>query len=269
MDADQLIAMVARSEAVVEPMRRQAEELGVRFRVCSTAQQLSERIDRLGVAVIVLEDLREGAQSLEEHRWLESIGFLQPRILLVREAKLANVVKAMRMGVFSVHVDPENEDHFPQMVRDALSAAQADIAQARVREATMERLRALADGELAVLRGMLEGKLNKRVANQLEISERTVEARRKRVFNKMDCRSVAALTRLIVETIGYKELINLCEAIPSSVPPPHLKTETSPTDKQTAAGADDIRSDSGTPAPHFKAPARSVAPKNEESHRPK
>lgn len=55
------------------------------------------------------------------------------------------------------------------------------------------RLAALEPGELYMLKMMLDGKVNKNIAIRLGIALRTVEARRKRVLEKMGTRSLSEI----------------------------------------------------------------------------
>lgn len=180
------------------------------------------RVSPHEVGVLVLADPAVGKQALEQFRQLRQGGFIQPVLLVVREVHLPTVVQAMREGAVAV-LDPHTNDvTIARELNDALSQCVAARDAHQQRQHTLERLQALADGELDVLRGMLEGQLNKRVANQLSISERTVEARRKRIFDKMETRSVACLTRKIVESIGYDQFLAICDRGPHDVPAPHF-----------------------------------------------
>ncbi|XZE55700.1 response regulator transcription factor [Planctomycetaceae bacterium SH139] len=224
MDADLIIVVVTNRDELGEELRLHAESIGVRFWRCSAVEKLAGRLDPVGTGVIVLDDPADGSAAAEQHSYLREQGYIFPRMLIVREAKLDRVVAAMRAGMFSVHILARHDPTFVPLLREALEQSQQIAANAQRWHETMLKLKGLADGELAVLRGMLEGKLNKRVANQLGISERTVEARRKRIFEKMDTKSVACLTRLIVETIGYENFLRICDSSPQQIPAPHFTT---------------------------------------------
>ena len=59
-----------------------------------------------------------------------------------------------------------------------------------------ERLAALTERERGVLQRIVEGKANKVIAAELDISVKTVEAHRAKVMEKMDVRTVPALVDL-------------------------------------------------------------------------
>jgi DNA-binding NarL/FixJ family response regulator len=61
------------------------------------------------------------------------------------------------------------------------------------------RLASLTPRERDVLRGIVQGKTNKEIAAELEISSRTVESHRESLMSKLGVHHVAALTRLALE----------------------------------------------------------------------
>jgi two-component system response regulator DctR len=61
------------------------------------------------------------------------------------------------------------------------------------------RLRELTDRERDVLRLVIDGLPNKLIADQLDISVRTVEVHRSRVFDKMNVKSAVELANLLRE----------------------------------------------------------------------
>jgi FixJ family two-component response regulator len=63
----------------------------------------------------------------------------------------------------------------------------------------LERFTRLAPQDRQVLQLILEGSKNRTMAKRLDVSLRTVENRRRRVFDVMQAESVAELTRMVVE----------------------------------------------------------------------
>jgi FixJ family two-component response regulator len=67
----------------------------------------------------------------------------------------------------------------------------------------MQRIGSLTAREHEILTYLITGMLNKQIAYELKISERTVKAHRKQVFDKMSVNSIAELVRL-TEKVGVK-----------------------------------------------------------------
>jgi DNA-binding NarL/FixJ family response regulator len=70
------------------------------------------------------------------------------------------------------------------------------------RQQVLDYCRMLTPSELEVLCCILEGSLNKAIASKLDVSERTVENRRRKIFDTFGSHSVAVVTRMVSETIG-------------------------------------------------------------------
>ena len=99
----------------------------------------------------------------------------------------------LRDAVLAVH---EGRDYFTARVTQQLSVAlRAEIEQ----EQRRSRLGSLTNREREVLLLVAQGLTNREIGDQLEISPRTVETHRERVMGKLRIRTVAGLTRFVVE----------------------------------------------------------------------
>jgi two-component system response regulator TtrR len=65
-----------------------------------------------------------------------------------------------------------------------------------------ERLAALTEREREVMGRVIEGKQNKLIAAELDISVKTVEVHRAKVMEKMGADSVAELVQLMLQRTG-------------------------------------------------------------------
>jgi DNA-binding NarL/FixJ family response regulator len=74
------------------------------------------------------------------------------------------------------------------------------------------RLASLTDHETLVLKLSLQGKRIPDIARQLQVSQRTIEQRRRRVFEELGIDSVAVLARLILLSRDIGDLTEKCES---------------------------------------------------------
>ena len=119
-------------------------------------------------------------------------------VYVMAEADVPTAVSLMQQGAVTVLEKPCPKVELLEAIRLALDRdrilrdSQLRIAQARCRIAS------LTNKERSVMELMIDGRANKAIATELDVSVRTVEARRQRVFKKTKTHSIAELVRLVV-----------------------------------------------------------------------
>ena len=122
-----------------------------------------------------------------------------PLVFLTGHGDIASTVRAMRSGAEDFLEKRAAKEELLDAVRRALLRdAHAREARTRQREQE-ERFRALSVREREVLSHVLRGRLNKQIAGDLGINERTVKMHRTAIMTKLGVRSVAALSQLSQE----------------------------------------------------------------------
>jgi len=148
----------------------------------------------------VITDLRLGGLDGMEvlHRLLDREIPL-PVIIVTAYADTAVTVRALRRGAVAVLDKPFRDDELWSFVQEALARSEEEIRRNRRQTELLERFRRLSPQDRQVLQLILEGSKNRLMAKRLEVSLRTVENRRRRIFDVMQAESVAELTRMVVE----------------------------------------------------------------------
>ena len=107
-------------------------------------------------------------------------------------------VSALQRGACDFIEKPFSNEDLLSRIRRAL-ALDSQISARRQRDSVIEhRLRLLTQREREVMQLVVAGKLNKQVADELDISMKTVEAHRARVMEKMGVRTVAELVKAVM-----------------------------------------------------------------------
>ena len=86
-------------------------------------------------------------------------------------------------------------------IEQALAQSAAALAQHTASSSVQTRLAGLTEREKAVMQLVVNGLPNKLVADQLEISVRTVEVHRARVFDKMGVKSAVELANFLRDSV--------------------------------------------------------------------
>ena len=123
-----------------------------------------------------------------------------PVIFLTGHADVATAVAAVKRGAFDFCEKPFGGNLLVDRIEQALAQSANALAHTRASGNLQARLSSLTEREKAVLLLVVQGVANKLVADQLDISVRTVEVHRARVFDKMGVKSAVELVNLMRDT---------------------------------------------------------------------
>ena len=120
-----------------------------------------------------------------------------PVIFLTGHADVPTAVDTVKRGAFDFCEKPFSDNALVDRVEQALAQSAQHLAQLSQRSDLEVRLSELTDRERDVMDLVVAGLPNKLIADQLDISVRTVEVHRSRVFDKMQVKSAVELANLL------------------------------------------------------------------------
>ena len=147
-------------------------------------------------ACLVLDVEMPGLSGLDLQEELTSRHYALPVIFITGHGDIPMSVKAMKKGAIDFIVKPFDDSDLLDAVEEALRKDSQARTEHNEQQAILQRLESLTTRESETLRYLITGMLNKQIASELNIAERTVKAHRKQVLNKMNVTSIAELVRL-------------------------------------------------------------------------
>lgn len=151
---------------------------------------------------VVLDIRMSGMSGLNLFEALLQQGCTLPVIFLTGHADVPMAVQALKRGAFDFFEKPFNDN---ELVDRVIAAMQQDIqrrAASNQADQLQRQLDSLSSRERQVMEKVLAGKLNKVIADELQISMRTVEVHRANLFDKMGVKTAVELAQKLV---GVKE----------------------------------------------------------------
>ena len=112
-------------------------------------------------------------------------------------ADVPTAVDAVKRGAFDFCEKPFSDNALVDRIEQALALSQEALSTISSRKQIHDRMAELTERERDVMRLVTQGLPNKLIADQLQISVRTVEVHRARVFEKMDVKSAVELANLL------------------------------------------------------------------------
>lgn len=195
------LVVASRDGEFISTIQTLAASLPVTLQVRATADADNVETNNLTAAVIVDRRSLLGLGG-------SVVGRPTPEapVLCVLDGAEGAALEALRRGAWDVLVPPFEARDLQRLLEPLVAEG---IRRAQDRELVREfydRLNALTDAESEVMEAVCDGKLNKQIARELNVSIRTVEQRRRRVFTKMDVPSAVPLACRVSEVRAIERL---------------------------------------------------------------
>jgi len=175
-------------------IERRLKHAGYEVETYSSAQHLLDRqpgVERPGC--ILLDVQMPGLSGLELQDRLIELGSILPIVFVTGHSDIPTTVRAIKAGAEDFLTKPIPSE---QMI-DAIERAMAHYELARSQRTELNSFLALVASltprERQVFYLMVRGMINKRIADELGTTERTVKAHRHEVMEKMQADSLAEL----------------------------------------------------------------------------
>jgi two-component system response regulator DctR len=148
---------------------------------------------------LLLDVRMPGTSGLALFEQLITRGLLEslPVIFLTGHADVPTAVDSVKRGAFDFCEKPFSDNALVDRIEQALAKSAQTLQALRTKQSLQHNLSDLTDRERDVMHLVVEGLPNKLIADQLDISVRTVEVHRARVFDKMNVKSAVELANLL------------------------------------------------------------------------
>lgn len=190
------VHVVEDEPAVLRSLMRVLSNAGLQVRGYESPYEFLSQVDGESAGCIVLDVNLPGMTGLELQQQLMRKGCLQPVVFVTGYADVSASVRALRAGALHFLIKPVEAQALLDSVHEALRRSAVEL-QKRIRRAILQqRAATLTPRERQVFEGVVVGLLNKQIAGQFGVSEKTVKVHRGRVMHKMEAHTVAQLVRM-------------------------------------------------------------------------
>ena len=203
MNPEPTVFLVDDEASVLKALSRLLRSAGLNTETFRSPEEFLQHYDTHAPGCLVLDVAMPGLNGLDLQRALADKGSELPIIFLTARGDIPMSVQAMKQGAVDFLTKPANDEDLLAAIRAAIDKDRASRRAGAERSRIQQQLARLTPREREVLHHIIAGKLNKQVAADLGIVEKTIKVHRARVMKKMNVRSLAELVR-VAEHAGIK-----------------------------------------------------------------
>jgi RNA polymerase sigma factor (sigma-70 family) len=199
MRATASVFVVDDDASVRKSLTRLIETAGYTVEAFGSARDFLKAMPAPGPCCLVLDVRMPGITGLDLQKTLAQAVHRIPVVFITGHGDIAMGVEAMKAGAVDFLTKPFASKDLLEAIQRAVNKDTRDLGnEARARE-VHARVKTLTPRERQVFALVVTGMLNKQIAAQLGVVEKTVKVHRARVMEKMRAGSVAELVRLADE----------------------------------------------------------------------
>ena len=199
MSDDQTVFIVDDDEGVRDGLSLLLATVGQSCELYECGQEFLDAYDGSKRGCLLLDIRMPRMTGLDLQKKLLEQDSKLPIIFITGHGDIPMAVEAMRRGALDFIRKPFREHDLLERINEALDIDEDSHRQERYRQAFAEKLATLSEREREVFDRVADGQMNKVIAGDLGISERTVEVHRGQVMKKLDVRTLAQLVRIKID----------------------------------------------------------------------
>ncbi len=178
---------------------------GLDYMLCASADELLDNVTPDHRGCILLDVRMPGLDGLQAQQVLNERAIRLPVIFISGHADVNTAVRAVQAGALDFLEKPFDDELLIEKIRNATELDREEWENEIERDEIERRIVSLTPRERQVVEGILEGKLNKIIADDLDISVRTVEIHRANALEKIGARNSSEMIRMVLSSHSYRD----------------------------------------------------------------
>jgi RNA polymerase sigma factor (sigma-70 family) len=191
-----IVFVVDDDKAVRKSLERLIKSVGLTVQAFSSAREFLESDPSAGPSCLVLDVRMPELSGIDLQKELGKMGYTIPIIFITGYGDIPMSVRTMKRGAIDFLTKPFNDQDLLDAIHRAIEKDKQTRREQDEIGTIQQRVDSLTPREREVFSLVVTGMLNKQIAYDLGMSEKTVKVHRSRVMDKMQADSLAELVRL-------------------------------------------------------------------------
>ncbi len=189
--------LVDDDDAIRDALSWLLQSRGIPFALYESAEAFLAAWSPALAGCVVLDMRMSGMSGLDCFDLLRERESTLPVIFLTGHGDVPMAVATLKKGAFDFFEKPLNDNDLATRIVEAMELDARQRAASATVDSVKSRLSSLTTRERQIMELVLAGKFNKVIADELNISMRTVEVHRANLFDKMRVKTAVELANLL------------------------------------------------------------------------
>ncbi|AXT73202.1 response regulator transcription factor [Vibrio natriegens] len=197
MQSEQIVYVVDDDQGMLDSTVWLFESVGLKAVPFSSGQDFLSSCDPEANACVLLDIRMPGMGGLHIQEEMRRRGIKLPVIFVSGHADVPIVVRAFKSGAVDFIEKPYNDQLLLDSVQDSLQS-EPSVIRSNAQQLIEEKLNSLTPREQDVFLPLIQGYTSREIAEQLEISIKTVDLYRSRIMKRLEANNLPELVGMAI-----------------------------------------------------------------------
>ncbi len=216
------VFIVDDDDAVRNALQTLVESMDIHTQAYDNVQSFLDNYDPQQPGCLVLDVRLPQFSGLELQEYLQRQGIKTPIIFVSGHSTVAMAVRTLKAGAIDFLEKPFDDQTLLDSIQHALEHDRRNRLDEQWRQSVLQYLDQLSRREEEVLRLLIQGKANKVIAHEMNLSTKTIETHRAHIMRKLGVNSLAGLVWMAMTSGRYHEVPEQLPFKPPEQTPPLL-----------------------------------------------
>ena len=193
------VHIVDDDEGIRDSLKELVESIGLKAKLYVGGIEFLQKFARQDEGCILIDVRMPGMSGMELQEELNRQDVMNPVIIMTGHGDIKMAVQAMKKGAIDFLQKPFRDQELIDSILKASNIAIANRKQGELKSELESKVNSLSAREREVVDRVLDGKTNKEIAKELQLSNRTVEIHRSHAMHKLGVASLAELVKCMLQ----------------------------------------------------------------------